>query len=94
MGCCVAGGLEFGAGLVRGHQHASGVRLITFPPIQACCQHAWCLVYVELSTLGREGCMIGGQIVLTDAMAKQVPWHRMCYGPDDPLAEMLAIGND
>ena len=29
MGCCVVGGLEFGAGMVRGHHHASGVRLIT-----------------------------------------------------------------
>ena len=45
-------GLEFGAGLVRGHQHASGVRLITVPPIQA---YAWCLACVELCPLGREG---------------------------------------
>ena len=41
-GCCVAGGLEFGAGvdprigLVRGHRPASGVRLVRVPPIQTC----------------------------------------------------------
>ena len=44
MGSCAAGGLEFGTGFVRGHKHVSGVRLITAPPIQACCQHAWCRV--------------------------------------------------
>ena len=43
MGCCVAGGLHFGARLVQGHQHALGVRLISVPPIQVCCQHAWCV---------------------------------------------------
>ena len=73
MRCCVAGGLEFEAGLVRGHQHASGVRLITVPPIQACCQHAWCLTCAELCPLGREDSMIGGQIIPTHAMAKQLP---------------------
>ena len=84
MGCCVAGGLEFGAGLVRGHQHASGVRLITVPPIQACCQHDWRLASVELCPLGREGSMIGGQILPTHAVAKQlsfpweVLWTRQC----------------
>ena len=41
-GCCVAGGLEFGAGSipglvsVRGHRPASGVRLLCVPPIQTC----------------------------------------------------------
>ena len=34
MGCCVAGGLEVGAGSVRGHQHAPGVRLASVPPTQ------------------------------------------------------------
>ena len=43
---CIAGGLEFGVGWVRGYQHASGGRLITVPPIQACCQHDWCLASV------------------------------------------------
>ena len=77
MGCCVAGGLEFGAGLVRGHQHVPGVRLGGVPPNQACCwQHAWCLACVELCPLGREGSMIGGQIVPTHAMAKQLPLSR------------------
>ena len=39
---CVAGGLEFGPGLihgsvsVRGHRPASGVRLVRVPPIQTC----------------------------------------------------------
>ena len=39
VGCCVAGGLEFGAGSihgslsVRGHRSASGVRLVRVPPI-------------------------------------------------------------
>ena len=57
----------------RGHQHASGVRLIAVPPIQACCQHACCLACVELCPLGREGFMIGGQVVPTQAIAKQLP---------------------
>ena len=41
-GCCVAGGLEFGAGFdprigtVRGDRPASGVRLVRVPPIQTC----------------------------------------------------------
>ena len=41
-GCCVAGGLEFGAGSilesvsVQGQRPASGVRLVRVPPIQAC----------------------------------------------------------
>ena len=41
-GCCVAGGLEFGAGIdpridtVRGHRPASGVRPVRVPPIQTC----------------------------------------------------------
>ena len=41
-GCCVAGGLEFGAGIdprigtVRGHRPASGVRLVRVPPNQTC----------------------------------------------------------
>ena len=48
-------------------------RLISVPPIQACCQHAWCLACVELCPLGREGSMLGGQITLTHAMAKQLP---------------------
>jgi hypothetical protein len=69
MGCCGAGGLEKG----RGHQHASGVRLITVPPIQACWQHAWCLASVESCTLGREASIIGGEVVHTHAMAKQLP---------------------
>ena len=73
MGGCVTGGLESGAGLVREHQHAPGVRLVSVPPIQACCQHAWCLACVELCPLGREGFTIGGQIVPTHAMAKQLP---------------------
>ena len=73
MGCCVAGGLEFGAGLVRGNQHAPGVRLASVPPNQACCQHAWCSACVELCPLERQGSMIGGQIVPTHAMAKQLP---------------------
>ena len=30
-------------------------RLISVPPIQACCQNAWCLACVELCPLGREG---------------------------------------
>ena len=40
-GCCVAGGLEFGAGIdprigaVRGHRPASGVRLVRVPPEEA-----------------------------------------------------------
>ena len=35
MGCCIAGGLEFGAGSVWGRQHASGVRLtIMFLPFR------------------------------------------------------------
>ena len=72
MGCCVVGGLQFGAGLVRGHPHASGVRLVSVPPIQACCQHAWCLACAELSPLGREGSMIGSQAVPTHAMVKQL----------------------
>ena len=76
MGCCVAGGLEGGAGLVRGHQHAPGVRLVRVPPIQACCQHDCCLVCVELCPLGREGSLIGGQIVATHALAKQLPFSQ------------------
>ena len=61
-------------GVLRpGHQHAPGVRLVSVPPIQACCQHAWCLACVEFCPLGREGSMIGGQIVPTHAMAKQLP---------------------
>ena len=76
MRCCVAGGLEFGAGLVRRHHHASGVGLVTVPPIQVCCQHAWCLACVESCPLGREGSMIGGQIVPTHAMPKQHPWSQ------------------
>ena len=43
---------QAGAGLVQGHQHASGVRLISVPPIQACWQHAWCLACVEICPLG------------------------------------------
>ena len=73
MGCCVAGGLEFGAGSVWGRQHASGVRLVNVPPIQACCQYAWCLACMGLCPLGREGSVIGGHIVPTHAMAKQLP---------------------
>ena len=41
VGCCVAGGLEVGAGLVRGHKLASGVKLVNVPLILACCHHAW-----------------------------------------------------
>ena len=85
MGCSVAGGLEFGAGLVRGHQHASGVRLVSAPPIQACCQHAWCLAYVELCPLGME--FIGGQIVPTHAMPKKGK-KDSCHGE----AASLVIG--
>ena len=45
-GCCVAGGLEFGAGsdprigTVRGHRPASGVRPVRVPPIQTCYRSA------------------------------------------------------
>ena len=31
-------GWSLGAGLVRGHQSASGFRLISVPPVQACMQ--------------------------------------------------------
>ena len=96
MGCCVAGGLEVGAGLVRGgHQHASGVRLITVPPIQACWQYAWCLACVESCPLWREGSMTGGQIVY--GTYRLMPWrssfpgHRMCCGHDDPLWVVCSI---
>ena len=102
MGCCVAGILEFGAGLVRGHQHAAGVRLVSIPLVQACCQHAWCLACAELCPLGREGSMIGGQIVPNHAMAKQLPlswyvlWtrHPQWIASSVRIAETLAIGND
>ena len=57
----------------RGHQHASGVRLITVPPIQVCWQHAWCLASVESCILGRKASTIGGQVVPTHAMPKQPP---------------------
>ena len=50
-GVCVAGELESGAGLVRGHKHAPGVRLISVTPIQACCPQVWCLACVELCPL-------------------------------------------
>ena len=40
-----------GAGLAQGHQHASSGRLISVPPIQACCQHAWCLACRERRVL-------------------------------------------
>ena len=71
----IAGRLEFGAGLVREHQHAPGVRHVSVPPIQACCQHAWCLASVE-PLPPREGRTpwIGAiSIVPTHAMAKRLP---------------------
>ena len=58
---------------MRGYQHASGIRLISVPPNQACCQYAWCLACKELCPLGREGSVIGGHIVPVHAMAKQLP---------------------
>ncbi len=33
-GCCVAGGLEFGAGLVRGHQHGEALGLSVSLPFR------------------------------------------------------------
>ena len=95
------GCMQLGAGLVRGHQHASGTGLISVPPIQACWQYAWCLACVELCVLGREGSMRGDQILQTKAMAKQLPLYRMCFGNSCDLlylsvriVETLAIGND
>ena len=40
--------------------------------LAACCQHAWYLACGKSWPLGREGSMIGGQIVPTHAMAKQL----------------------
>ena len=63
-GCCVAGGLEFGAGIdpristVRGHRPASGVRLVRVPPNQTCYRTPGAK-RVELGLLGREGPMLG-----------------------------------
>ena len=64
-GCCVAGGLEFGAGSihgsvsVRGHRPASGVRLVRVPPIQACYRTPGAKRVRKLCLLGREGSMLG-----------------------------------
>ena len=64
-GCCVAGGLELGAGIdprigtVRGHRPASGVRLVRVPSHSDVLSHAWCQACVELCLLGREGPMLG-----------------------------------
>ena len=64
-GYCVAGGLEFGAGIdpridtVRGHRPASGVRACLCPSHSDVLSHAWCQACVELCLLGREGSMLG-----------------------------------
>ena len=54
-GCCVAGGLEFGAGFdpristVRGHRPCLRRQgLFVSPPIQTWLSHAWCQACVEL----------------------------------------------
>ena len=59
---------------VRGHRPAPGVRLVSVPPIQACCRHAWCLACVELLP-PREGGLHSGLThhVFDHAMAKQLP---------------------
>ena len=91
-GCCVAGGLELGAGLihesisVRGHRPAPGVRLVSVPPIQTCyctpgAKRVW-----DVALLGREGSMLGCVFV-----SCIMPWrssflcHRMCCGANNLL---------
>ena len=99
MGSCVAGGLEFGAGLVRGHRHAPGVSLVCDPPIQACFQA--CQRCVQLSPLGREGSAVG-LLVMRSLMPyrNSFPCHRIRGGPDTPprflcSIELLGLtGND
>ena len=67
-GCCVVGGLEFGAGLLlgsisgRGHRPASGVRRQCFSQSDVL-SHAWCQACVEPCLLGREGSILGWVIV-------------------------------
>ena len=78
-GCCVAGGLEFGAGIdprigtVRGHRPASGVRLDRVPPIQTCyrtpgAKRVW-------TVPPREGGLHArlSHCIVHHAMAKQLP---------------------
>ena len=63
-GCCVAGGLEFGAGSihgsvsVRGHRPASGVRLLCVPPTRRTIARLVPSV-CGLGLLGREGSILG-----------------------------------
>ena len=78
-GCCVAGGLEFGAGIdprigtVRGHRPASGVRLVRVPPIQTCYRTPGAKrVWNCASSGGRAHVRLSHRIV-HHAMAKQLP---------------------
>ena len=63
-GCCVAGGLEFGAGSILGSVRCGGTGLPQalglFVSLHSdVLSHTWCQACVELCLLGREGPMLG-----------------------------------
>ena len=64
-GCCVAGGLEFGAGIRSSDRYGAGApaclrrQACSCPSHSDVLSHAWCQACVELCLLGREGPMLG-----------------------------------
>ena len=79
-GCCVAGGLEFGAGIDPRIGIGAGApaclrrQACSCPSHSGVLPHAWCQACVELCLLGREGSMLGWtHCIIHHALAKQLP---------------------
>ena len=63
-GCCVAGGLEFGAESILDRYGAGAPACLrrqacSCPSHSDVLSHAWCQACVKLCLLGREGSMLG-----------------------------------